>query len=835
MGRGLVILVAFLAAAVFSLGLFGASGQVTVLTPTGDDNVITQNTTIFSGASPYTINDANGNGVLIVNTSGVTLDCNGSVLQGTGAYGIFVNASNVVVRNCTLSGYDNTIFINKSNSVTVRNSNLTAAASAITTSECRSILLDNNTLFGWVGISFSNTNDTLITKTSSLGALFTLFLNSAYNNVVMQSSFVGGPIWEFESNLTLDVSVSYSMLVKGWALMVNTTNSTGAPVSGVTVDVESTLDPLNKQSGSTGPNGTVSFAVSEYMVNNTGVYQYNPYRINATKAGYERNTTQVKINKSSKVSFVMTAVTGPPPSPPNITYSISPKTVLPDQQVSIFVNATDDTGVDAVWADITLPAGGGTDRLVLKNRNTTAYSSSLPGTHAVRIYANDTAGSTISVSDNFTVSEIIYLNSTVHDRNMSGISSNLSVYEAGTDTLVSEWHSDSGRFTSRPVLAGVYDLLFEAYGNRLQVRLKNVNVSVNRDKPMGMDNSSTAAGIPWLYGVKNGYSAGQAEITVWYDKDDYTNASYLQAYICTDWNFTGGNCGEDWEIDDGENDVQGGYFTFTDPSLEALGIGVVQATSYCGDGVCGTGEDSTDCPEDCVCDTGDTRTCGVTDVGPCSFGTQECDDGAWGVCVGGVLPSPETCNGIDDNCDGVVDNLNNGTSIETSGCGCYGGSSPTGETCNGIDDDCDGETDEGLQKTCGTSVGRCELGTAVCAGGVWVNCTGGVGPVDEVCGNGLDDDCDGETDEFCASCTNSIQDGDETGVDCGGSCPYECAGGGWELYVLGGGIVLFVCIIYIFFMRKKRGPSWEELERKYSGRPAYRAPQREEYYRRRRY
>ena len=73
----------------------------------------------------------------------------------------------------------------------------------------------------------------------------------------------------------------------------------------------------------------------------------------------------------------------------------------------------------------------------------------------------------------------------------------------------------------------------------------------------------------------------------------------------------------------------------------------------------------------------------------------------------------------------------------------------TAEECNGLDDDCDGQIDEGNPGgggACDTgNVGVCQAGQWQCLNGA-LQCEQVVQPSAEVC-NGMDDDCDGEVDE----------------------------------------------------------------------------------------
>ncbi len=135
----------------------------------------------------------------------------------------------------------------------------------------------------------------------------------------------------------------------------------------------------------------------------------------------------------------------------------------------------------------------------------------------------------------------------------------------------------------------------------------------------------------------------------------------------------------------------------------------------------------------------------------------------------------EKCNYVDDDCNGITDDGNPeggkacGSNVGECHTGvmvcshyphgvkleCIGAKNPSPEKCDGKDNDCNGKTDElwpDKGKPCdGDDFDQCKNGTFTCkADGSGLECVN-ENPTDilEICGNHIDDNCNGKTDEGC--------------------------------------------------------------------------------------
>jgi Putative metal-binding motif len=193
-----------------------------------------------------------------------------------------------------------------------------------------------------------------------------------------------------------------------------------------------------------------------------------------------------------------------------------------------------------------------------------------------------------------------------------------------------------------------------------------------------------------------------------------------------------------------------------------------------------------------ICDGIDNNCDGNIDEGlfqscssDCGSGIEQCVNGIWGGCTA-EEPKLEVCDDIDNNCDGVVDEGCSCLNGATKECGLDIGSCtqgyqhcengiwtecrdavwPTEETCNNVDDDCNGFIDENITETCSSI---CGVGVRECVGGSWSNCSAPT-PTQEIC-NAQDDNCDGTIDEGDNLCDVGFECLEGVCVDQNGNLP----------------------------------------------------------------
>lgn len=152
------------------------------------------------------------------------------------------------------------------------------------------------------------------------------------------------------------------------------------------------------------------------------------------------------------------------------------------------------------------------------------------------------------------------------------------------------------------------------------------------------------------------------------------------------------------------------------------------------------------------------------------------------------FPTTEVCDGVDNDCDGAIDEALAGDGTVTN-CGqgecafsgmlsCENGAwvntcipgTPSQEICDGRDNDCDGQTDEDfpdLGSPCTAGLGICQRsGIMVCdaiSQGQICNAIPGASSI-ELC-DGLDNDCNGLVDDNCLYQIDADGDLDYDGLD----------------------------------------------------------------------
>jgi hypothetical protein len=146
---------------------------------------------------------------------------------------------------------------------------------------------------------------------------------------------------------------------------------------------------------------------------------------------------------------------------------------------------------------------------------------------------------------------------------------------------------------------------------------------------------------------------------------------------------------------------------------------------------------------------------GRADIGDGDPGTDRAADGGDGCDGGDGVPADDGPDCPEPDFDG-----DNYDSLECGGSDCDDEDASVNpgapEVCDGVDNDCDGDTD-GMTRGCElTHQGICAVGEETCEQGVWAGCP----PAgEELCDPpGADEDCDGSVDEGCECIDGQTRD-----------------------------------------------------------------------------
>ena len=556
---------------------------------------INESTVLNSGASPYSITDSDQNGVIIINSSNVVLDCNGSTIlgpdTGKGAGIVNMGFDNVTIKNCTVKDYYVGIYMWNAKGCRIENNIISDIGSygielsgysdsniigndiassglsgiIVRDSSTNNVLSNNIITSNFVGVNISSSNNTLSNNNISANSENGLIIKDTYDIKVNSGEIKSNSLWDIVQTNSTDIilnNVNYNNSTKNAYLVVNATDSNYAPISAA----EFTLKFISGTGGNfsstliTAADGIAFSAFPEFR-NRSGIIEsMPPCDVSVTKTGYSSNSTMINFNET--------------------------------QYVHLIINPVE------------MPA------------------------------------------------ETVYFNVSVTDPTGAGKNANLTIYLPGTQTVNATYNESSGIFSDKELMSGIYDMLFSV--DEVRLLLRTVNISANLNKLIGIDKLATLAmGFNETYGVSSTYSASSIQLFLPYNQSLYFDENGMVVYKCANWNFAARTCTGNWsKLTEGVTQLKTeNYFVIDTATLSGFGF---KYEPYCGDGICSSNENKTSCPLDCGVITLNQCSQGVINAsclcGGAEYSSGYCCSNMWqttpciSVCFDGRITINCTCS-----------------------------------------------------------------------------------------------------------------------------------------------------------------------------------------------
>lgn len=185
----------------------------------------------------------------------------------------------------------------------------------------QNVIVNNNTDYGiWLSASSHNIMESVTAKYNGAYGGIHLFYPGSNDNII-RNSIVEDNVYDFYLNHGSDITVlnttydttyfgdAASSLTRQWYLDVNIKDQQGNPLESANVTVE---DVFGTQifSEFTASNGTIPRkSITQYKENSVGKTFYAPYRISATKPGYQNTSDSIPLSGNEVVTLSLHVIT----------------------------------------------------------------------------------------------------------------------------------------------------------------------------------------------------------------------------------------------------------------------------------------------------------------------------------------------------------------------------------------------------------------------------------------------------------------------------------------------------------------------------------------------
>lgn len=296
----------------------------------------------------------------------------------------------------------------------------------------------------------------------------------------------------------------------------------------------------------------------------------NTWEVNATGILGSTHTFFVDYNgsySSNSTNRINITISANDTTPPEILSTFTLPSVMYLSQIEkLYMTTSDNVQVNYCWVNITLP---NTNWILLNDvcDSFKTYTPTMKGRHNVTFWVNDTSGNLRNALDYFDV--VNSYNFTINPGN-SSYTLDIILPSTGESMLR---QTINGPTTLR-IPDVLVDLLFKDFNDKLQVRLRNVNLSKDNNKKFQMD-KTILKGYKVVYGINTSFSSyTNATVQIYYDDLNYNNENNLKLYKCDNWDYTNQKCNSGFN-DITNNAIQntsGNYFEYGTNTFSAFAI-----------------------------------------------------------------------------------------------------------------------------------------------------------------------------------------------------------------------------------------------------------------------